>query len=258
MSFLDQVIEFVKVVASEVRGSNAAVLYDVVGVGGFSADGAGNLTGADVTDDASEQAPQQPAYQSLGILARPLPPTDQQDFLEAMAVRTSDGMEPFAYRDLRLNRAANPTGAATAPAPGQTMLVGYGGGVVSHQMTAENAGDQKANITHIYVPYNFADGVPQKSHAIIIDPTPGNSSIQLIHGDGVRFMLQEETGSGPGIVATVDNATFLRMAAGELTVQAEKILLKGNVYLGRQAESGVPLLAGAASPPGPSIFISSV
>jgi hypothetical protein len=253
VSFLDQVIEFVKVVASEVRGPNAAVLYDVVGVGGFSAD----LTGADLSDDASEQASAQPAYSALGFLARPLPPSDQQNFLEAMAARTSDGLEPFAYRDHRLTRAANPTGAATAPAAGQQMLVGYGGAVIGHQMTAADVGDQRANITHIYVPYDFADGVPQKSHAIIIDPTPGNSSIQVIHGDGVRLMLQEETGAGPGIVATVDNATFLRLAAGELTVQAEKILLKGNVYLGRSAEAGLPLLAGAASPPGPSVFISA-
>lgn len=251
MSFLDQVIEFVKVIRSEVRGENAAVLYDIVGIGGFSSD----LTSADLTDDGSEQAPQQPAYQALGILSAPLPPSDQQLFLEAMAVRTSDGLEPFAYKDLRLNRAANPTGAAAAPAPGQTMLVGYGGGVISHQMTPDNVGDQKGSITHLYVPYAYSNGVPTKSHAIIIDPTDGNSSIQLIHGDGVRFLLQEETGAGPGILATIDNATFLRMAAGELTVQADKILLKGNVYLGRAAEIGVPIALGTLSPAG-SVFAS--
>lgn len=255
MSFLDNVIEFVKVIASEVRGENAAVLYDVVGAGGFNAAG----TEVDVTDDGAEHAPGQPAYSALGVVGRPLPPTDQQQFLEAMAARTADGMEAFAYRDLRINRALNPTGEGNAPAAGQLMFAGYGGAFLSHQMTAANVGSQRGNITTLYVPYAFdSEGVPQKAHAIIIDPTTGNSSIQLIHGDGVFFQLTENTGNGPGIVACVDAETFLRIAPGELTLQAEKILLKGNVYLGRQAELGLPLLAGPASPPGPSIFISPV
>jgi len=126
-------------------------------------------------------------------------------------------------------------------------------------MTAENVGSKRANISALYVPYAFdSAGVAQKAHAIIIDPTDGNSSIQLIHGDGVRLTLSEETGSGPGIVAAIDGSTFLRMAAGELTLQAEKVTLKGNVYLGAAAETGLPLLAGVASPPSPSVFVSPV
>jgi hypothetical protein len=255
MSALDQVIEFVKVVASAVVGENAAVLFDVVGAGGFSS----SQQAADVADDAAENAPQQPAYGPLGYIARPLPPTDLQQFAEAMAARTADGLEPFAYRDLRINRAINPTGEGNAPAPGQLGFAGYGGSYSSVRQAAVVSGSKKPDVYCTYVPYDFdGDGVPQKAHAIIVDSTPGNSSIQLVHGDGVFFTLSEETGDGPGLVAAVGNNTFLRMIAGELTLQSTKILLKGNVYLGLQAEAGLPLLAGPASPPGPSVFISPV
>lgn len=257
MSALDEVIEFVKVLASEVLQPNSAVTMNVAGsVGGFTVDGSGNPTGADLTDVSSDSANQQPAWQSLGVLGRPLPPDASQFFLEALAVRRNDGLEPFAYRDLRINRAVNPTGGS-APAAGQTIFAGYGGGFLSHQQTAANVGSQKGTITTLYLPYAFnGSGVPTKAHAIILDPTTGASSIQLIHGDGIFFQLTEDTGAGPGIVASINGATFLRMSAGALTVQAAKIMLKGNVYVGAEAEAGLPLLAGAASPPCPSLFVS--
>jgi hypothetical protein len=258
MSFLNQIMEFCKVVASSVGGENTTTLYNLTGVGGFTLDEDGIIDGEDESDEGGEQAHEQECFGALGIIGRPLPPEGDL-FAEALALRTDDGLVPYAFRDLRLHRAINASGAPTTPAEGQLMFVGYGGAFLSHSMTAENVGSKRANISALYVPYAFdSAGVAQKAHAIIIDPTDGNSSIQLIHGDGVRLTLSEETGSGPGIVAAIDGSTFLRMAAGELTLQAEKVTLKGNVYLGAAAETGLPLLAGVASPPSPSVFVSPV
>ncbi len=258
MSFLNQVVEFCKVIATSVSSSNGAVLYNLTGVGGFTLDEDGEIDGEDESDDGGEQAHEQEGYGALGILGRPLPPEGDL-FLEALALRSEDGLIPYAWRDLRLHRAVNPSGGTTTPAEGQLMFVGYGGAFLSHSMTEADVGSKRGNITTLYVPYAFdSGGIAQKAHAIIVDPTEGNSSIQLIHGDGVRLTLSEETGSGPGLVAAVDGSTFLRMAAGELTLQAAKVTLKGNVYLGASAETGLPLLAGVASPPSPSVFVSPV
>lgn len=247
MSFLNHVVEFCQVIASSVGGKNGAVLYNVAGIGGF-----------EEGDADSEQAHEQVGYQALGVVSRPLP-RDGDLFLEALAVRTDDGLLPFAFRDLRLHRALNPSGTATTPHEGQTMFAGYGGAFLSHSMMAAASGSKPGNITTLYVPYDFdAGGVPQKAHAIIINPTEGNSSISLVHADGVFLTLSEETGTGPGLVASVGGSTFLRMTDGELTLQAERVLLKGNVYLGRAAEAGVQLFGGPVSPPCPSLFVSPV
>lgn len=258
MSFLNQLVEFCKVVASSVSPSNGAVLYNLTGVGGFTLDEDGIIDGEDESDEGGEQAHEQEGYGALGIIGRELPP-ERDLFAEALALRTDDGLLPYAWRDLRLNRALNPSGVATTPAEGQLMFVGYGGAFLSHSMTEGNTGSKRGNITALYVPYDFdAAGVAQKAHAILIDPTSGNSSIQLIHGDGVRLTLSEETGAGPGILAAVDGSTFLRMSAGEFVVNAAKIMLKGNCYLGASAETGAPLLGGAITPPSPSVFVSPI
>lgn len=258
MSFANHVIEFVKVIASSVGGTNGAPLFNVSGVPGFALDADGQVTGDDASDEASEQAQEQEVYQALGVIGRPLPP-DGDAFLEALALRTDDGLVPFAFRDMRLHRAVNPTGSGVTPRAGQLMFAGYGGAFLSHSMTEDNVGAKKGNVTVLYVPHDFnGAGVPQKAHAIIVDPSDGNSSLQLIHASGLRLTLTEDAGGGPGIVASVDGETFFRMTAGEFSVSATKILLKGNCYLGRQAETGAPMLGGAITPPSTSVFLSAV
>jgi len=243
VSFLNHVVEFVTVIASSVGSKNGAVLYDVAGISGF-----------DDSEEGGEQAHQQEAYQALGIIGRPLPPDDDGS-LEALAMRTEDGLAPFAFRDLRLHQAL---AGGAAPREGQVMFAGYGGAFLSHSMTAGPTGSKRGNVSTWYVPHAFSGDGPTKAHAIIVDPTSGNSSITLVHGDGVFLTLTEDTGSGPGLVASVGGSTFLRMSAGEFSVNAEKILLRGNVYVGRAAEAGVQLLGGPVSPPCPSLFVSAV
>lgn len=246
MSFLNHVVEFCKVIASSVARGSGATLYNIAGIAGF--DG-----------EEGEQATDQEVFSALGIIGRPLPPEGDL-FAEALAVRTEDGLLPLAFRDLRLHRALNPSGTPTTPREGQQVFVGYGGAFLSHSMTAAPTGSKRGNVTTLYVPYDFdGAGVPQKAHAISIDPSDGNSSISIVHGDGVFFTLTDDAGAGsPGIVWSVDAQTFGRISADEFMVNAAKIMLRGNVYVGRTPEAGVQLLGGPISPPCPSLYVSPV
>lgn len=254
MSLLNHIAEFCKVLGSSIGRTNRATLYDVTAGGGIREDASGNILGEDESDEGGEHSHEQETFGAIGLICRPLDPSSD-GFAEALCLRTDDGLSPFAYRDLRINRAVNASGSG-APAKGQIMLGGYGGAFLA--LSAQAAGSRYRDIVTLYVPVEFdGAGVPTKAHAIQIDPRPGFSSISLVHADGPRFVLTEDAGSGPGIVASVDGETFIRLAAGELTLQAEKVLLKGNVFLGRNAEAGLPLLAGVASPPSGSVYVSS-
>ena len=244
MTALDAVVTFAKAVASALIGREP--VFNLTGAGGFRLDASGNVAGADDADEAGEVAADQFGYSSLGLIARPLPP-DADGFAEAAALRVDGGLAPFAWRDLRLFQRLG--GAGDTPAPGQTMLAGYGGAFLAFSVNA--AGD---NVSTWYVPFSRdSGGTPQNAHAISIDPTDGNSSITILHAAGPSITLTED-----GITLAVDGQTFATLRAGELTVNAAKIMLKGNVYLGALAEAGLPLLAGVVSPPSPSVFVSPV
>lgn len=243
---LDGLIAFVRVVASSLL--NGEPVFNVSAVSDFDVD-------ADADPSKGENASEQLGHGPPGYLARPLDP-DADGFAEAIALRIDGGLQPIAWRDLRLTQMLNPAGSTT-PAKGQQMLVGYGGGFLSHSMTEEASGSRKANICVWYCPHDFSGRTPSKAHAIILDPSEGNSNVTVVHANGCRVTLADDTGNGPGILLSVDGQTFARMTAGEFSVSAARILLKGNVYLGANAEAGLPLLAGAASPPSASVFVSS-
>lgn len=249
MSALDQVVAFVRVLGSTLLGSAREPVFNVSAIGDFDS--------LDADPGGGETAPEQLGHAPLGFVARPLD-ADDDGFAEAIALRVDGGLQPLGWRDLRINRMLNPDDPGATPAKGQQLFAGYGGAFLSHSMTEEPSGDRRANISVWYVPHDFSGRTPGKAHAIIIDPTEGNSSLQLVHADGMRVVLTEDTGNGPGILLAVNGETFLRMSDGELTLAADKIMAKGNVYLGAQAEAGVPLLAGALSPPSPSVYVSPV
>ena len=249
MSALDQVVAFVRVLGSTLLGTAREPGYNVAAGGDFDS--------PDADVNQGETAAEQIGHQPLGYIARPLDP-DVDGFAEAISLRVDGGLQPLGWRDLRINRMLNPDSPGATPEKGQQVLAGYGGAMLSHSMTAAASGSRKANIGVWYVPYEFSGRTPGKAHAIIVDPTAGNSNISLIHGDGMRVTLTEDTGNGPGLLLAVDGQTFLRMTAGELTVNAARILLKGNTYLGAQAELGVPFTGGPAMLPSPSVFLSLV
>jgi hypothetical protein len=252
MTMLDRVVAFAKVLGSAVLGRNSSVAYSLTGVGDFRTNAQGKIIDADGGDDTGEQAPLDRVYGALGVLGRPLPPAGANAYCEAAALRTSDGLETIAVRDARINRAVNPTGQGI-PAAGQQMLAGYGGAFLSVKHDTATGTD----ILTLYVPYEFdGNGIATKAHAIVIDPAKG---IQLIQGDGAVMTLCNDVGNGePGFSWVMSPGSFGRVSASEVVIQAPSIMLKGNVYLGAQAEAGLPLLAGAASPPSPSVFVSPV
>lgn len=251
MSLVDQVCAFGRVLAS--RLVNGEPVYSVAGIADFAGFGAGE---ADLTESRGEQAPDAVGYGALGTFGRPLPP-DATGVAEVVALRTDGALNPFGWRDLRIYTAINAGGAGGAPADGQTGIGGYGGAMLTHMQSDSLSGSKKADLTTLYVPYQFdGSGVPTK--ALTISMNPDTESISILHSDGPRIDLLHDTGAGPGMVFTIDGSTFCRMSAGEFTVHAAKIMLKGNCYFGREAEAGCPLYAGPISPPGASTFISAV
>lgn len=226
--------------------ANGMVQLTVVGVGDLDP----LNPGAAVNDDTAERAEDQPAFGALGVLARPLP-DDASGYMEVVCVRTADGMAPIAMRDRRLSM------GTAAPGAGVVGLVGYGGGFHSMTPVADGSAPAGGGTLHVlYCPYDFdANGVAQKAHAIIMDPTPGNESLQVIHGDGMA-VLMSGTGKKALVLKNAAGNATMRLDDDGFQVNADKIVLAGVVYLGFQPQLALPLLAGPASPPGPSVYIS--
>lgn len=244
MGALDFVLGFGKVLKTSIEASTGAVLSQV-------ASSVGSLHPKDTDENIGEVADKQDTYGAGVTFFRPLPAEKKAGKTfdcDTVFIKTSDGLVPIAHRDLRLDKAF-PNG----PKEGSGGLRGYGGGFITLDLTAGNSGSQKANILVMYCPYEFdGSGVPAKAHAIILDPTAGNESISITHGEGYQLALTKND----GLLAVLDALTFMRAKPGEFLLQAPKIMLKGNVYVGAQAEVGIPLLAGPASPPCPSFFVS--
>lgn len=214
----DDVFAFLKVVSSAVADQTRVVLLGSEGLGG--------------TDAGQEM------FSALGMVGRPKPP-DKDAHVESFAARRGDGYAHLAYRDVRLHE------KFPNPKEGEFAWVHYGGGF--HSMTEASDG---TTIHVIYAPYDFdGDGIAQKAHAFMIDPADG--LVSMIHGEGHTVAMR------PGeIMHRLDGSTFFQLKPGEIIGNAAKIMLKGNVYLGAAADTGVALLAGAASPPSPSVFVS--
>lgn len=224
----DKAFAWLKVVASEVSGETAAVLWNVVGVGPDDAD-----------DEQAEQGHGQEVFGGLGHFGRPLPP-DGDEFLEALGVRTSDGVVPIASRDLRLNRSVNPSGGGAIPKEGQILQAFYGGGFISGERVAGGG-----SLMVWYCPYDFdGDGIPQKAHCITLDPTPGNESLSIVHGDG--YGLQCSSAEG-WTLCTPDGESWARLKDGEFLVNCAKIMLQGNVAVGASVATAAPLAASSTS-----------
>lgn len=214
----DDVFAFLKVVSSAVSDATRAVLLGSEGLGG---------------EDIGQEM-----FSALGMIGRPKPP-EGEAHTESIAARRGDGYAHIAYRDRRLQE------KFPNPKEGEMAWVHYGGGF--HSMSPGPNGE---TIHVLYVPYDFdGQGGPQKAHSIQIDPVSG--LVSMTHGSGHTVALRDGE-----IMIRADGSTFLSVKPGEVLVNSAKIMLKGNVYLGAAADTGVPLLAGLASPPSPSVFVS--
>lgn len=251
MSLVDQVCAFGRALSS--RLINGEPVYSVAGIAEFGGFGSG---AADLTDSKGEQAPDAVGYSALGAFGRPLPPNADGE-AEVVALRTDGALNPIGWRDPRIGKAINANGAGGAPGEGQIGVGGYGGGMMTLAQASAASGSRTPDIGTWYLPFAF-DGSGQPTKALTISLNPADQSISILHSDGPRIDLLHDTGNGPGMVFTIDGATFCRMTAGEFTVNAAKIMLKGNCFLGREAEAGCMLYGGPISPESASVFVSAV
>ncbi len=237
-SRFDTVLAFSRVMASAVKGAAKAVL---VNLDGF----------ANGEEDAdAEGAVDEPMYGPIGFYCRPKGPQKAdgatglkpEGFAEVIAARLADGLLAFAGRDLRLSTRVN-------PAEGEVGLVQYGGGFIS----MKDASDGKGTEITLYSPHLNDDGTTQRAHAISYDPA--NDTMTIVHS------------SGASVVVTANKELVLRSDTGEariilkgdtITMQAQKIIAQGNVVVGANPVGALPLVAGAASPPCPSLWLSPV
>jgi len=238
-----RVMGFAKVVGSSFSDKAVEMLLDLGGIGADDDPGA----------EADETRDKQEIYTALGVFGRPRDPdtADPDLFAEVLAARVGDGLVPIGFRDPRIlewvNKGSSPP---TTPKKGQTGIGGYGGAFLSFE-TIDQSG-MPVNIAALYVPYaRNGSGVPQKAHLITLDPTAGNESIGLVHGEGFAVLMSNLE----LMLRGGDQNTFLSMKPGTITANATNISLTGNVIVGKGTGVALPLLAGAASPPCTALWV---
>jgi len=250
----DFVMRFATAVSSSLSERTGAVQYSIAGIAGLDftiGEEPSIVLDDDIEAEVTDNAEQ---YSAPGIIGRPLPPrtVDGDELhMDVVCVQTVEGIVPIAYRDLRLAMAGD-----AAPGEGVLAFVGYGGGF--HSMTPVESGADPAGggtIHVIYCPYAFdGDGVAQKAHSIILDPTPGNESIMIAHANGLAITMSNEDKKALLLKNASGDAT-LRLDDDGVTITAVQIVLSGGVIVGEPVFA-VPLLAGPASPPSTKFYVS--
>lgn len=247
----DHVIHFGRVLTSTVSNEpdtedKLGILFSVEGIGGI--DYSGDEPALDLADDAGEGDQDAEVYTALGILARPLPPSTEEGrerHAEVVCLRLADGLIPIAVRDVRIRMQGE------APSEGQIALVGYGGGFVS--FTPVNDGED-GTISTMYCPYDYdGDGVAQKAHAIVMDPSSGNESISIVHAEGMAITMFQ--GTKNEIVIKNKNGSASIILDDDGITMTGQINLSGSVVVGNPS-TAVPMLAGVASPPCSVLWLS--
>lgn len=247
----DFVVQFSDVVNSSLSSRTGAVQLSVTGIAGLDYGEESSIPLAD--DKKAENTNNAEQYSAPGIIGRPLPPQSLKGIdyrMNVVCIRTADGLVPVAYRDLRWKMGGNGPGA------GVLAFVGYGGGFHSLTPVAKGSNPSGGGTLHvIYCPYDFDnDGNARKAHTIILDPSQGNESIMITHANGLALTMSNEGKKAILMKNASGNAT-LRLDDDGVTITASRIVLNGGVTIG-DAATAVPMLAGAASPPAPKLFVS--
>lgn len=244
-SMIDGVLALTTVLRASLSASSRSLQYNIEGIGDLF----------DESEDAEgETATAAEVYSGLGLLGFPLPPgpipnsTDNREVRhEVVCMRSTDGLIPIAHRDIRLQM---PGGG---PGEGTIALVGYGGGFHSLDPVDEGAG---GTIHVIYCPYDFdSEGVAQKAHSIILDPTSGNASITIAHAEGMAITMFDAGKKELTLKNAAGDATF-RLDDDGITMTAVTIVLSGGVIVGDPL-TAIPLLPGTASQGSSVFFLSS-
>lgn len=226
---IDRLFGFAKVVVTMVGEKSRAILANLAGPASSF-----DLQNPEA-DAGAESVLKQETFGALGLIVRSRP-ASSTGHTEAFCARLGDSLLPIAYRDLRLHK------SYPNPKDGSAAFVGYGGGFHSLEDTEGNSGDQKATVQILYVPYSFSGGVPAKAHVITIDPSSGNESVTIVHGEGMALTM----------MAGGKNSVVLKNKSGSAYVEIndDGITLSGNVTVagGMVVGASVPGAAAAALP----------
>jgi hypothetical protein len=249
----DFVVRFSTAESSSLH-DNGTVQYSIVGIMGF--DGVAGEAAEVAFDNgiAAEGTNDAEVYTSPGMVGRPLPPRSidgRIEHMDVICVQTVEGLVPIAYRDVRLQMAGD-----AAPGEGVLAFVGYGGGFFSQtpvEIGVDPAGG--GTIQVMYCPYDFDEnGVAQKAHTMIMDPTEGNQSIMLVHGNGLALTMSDEGDRAILMKNVAGDATF-RLDDEGCTITAANIVLSGGVIIGEPLLA-TPMLAGIATLPSTKLSYS--
>lgn len=251
----DFVVRFTTAASSSLHEQTGGVQYSIVGIMGF--DGVTGEPASVAFDDgiAAEGTNDAETYTAPGIVGRPLPPRTiggVEQHMDVICVQTVEGLVPIAYRDLRLQMAGD-----SAPGEGVLAFVGYGGGFHSMTPVGDGSADPAGGgtIHVIYCPYDFdGDGVAQKAHSIVMDPTSGNESIIIAHANGLAITMSDQDKHAI-VMKNVAGDGSIRCDDDGVTLNGQQIVLNGTVIVGSNI-TAVPLLPGAASPPSSIFFVS--
>jgi len=248
----DFVVEFARVMKSSLADGNNAVQWSIEGVQGFDLTDPTNpkAKGGDGDGSGIENAEQ---FSALGVIGRPLPPSDVQginEHAEVCCIKTVDGLVPISTRDTRLRMQGN------GPGEGTLAFVGYGGGFHSTTPVAKGSDPAGGGTIHVlYCPYDFDNnGIAQKAHTITMDPTPGNESIIIAHAEGMAITMGDDGKKELLLKNAAGDATF-RLDDDGITMTATQIVMSGGVIIGDPL-TAVPLLPGPASPGSTKLFVS--
>jgi hypothetical protein len=198
----DAVVQFARVGTSSLSGKTAAVLYNVEG-------GKQKATGIE-------------GYGTLGLVVRPPPPdtTGGRDrHAEVLCLRTSDGLVPISWRDVRLNQ------AFPNPEPGDVVVVGYGSNFVKLGI------DGRISVA------TTTDGTPQGQLVqvqlagdglVVLGPwgkiTYGQEGLHLLHYSGARIDLGGIGGLPPPLDA-LGLGSYAIVSAAMVKVQSTAVTL---------------------------------
>jgi hypothetical protein len=248
----DLIFQYTTVLSSSMArdpdtGNNEGMLFNVAGVGRVDfAPSTPAIIGDDNLGEGDDEAE---VFGQLGFLARPLPPSGKYH-AEAVCLRAGDALTPIACRDTRLRMQGN------GPAEGTVAMVGYGGGFLSMSPVGNQGAE--GTIQVMYCPYDFnGASVAQKAHTIILDPTEGNEAISVIHSSGAAITMTKNVNPVYGtemVLKNEDGSATITINNQGITMTGQ-INLAGAVVIGNPS-TAVPLLAGTASPPCSTLFVS--
>lgn len=163
----------------------------------------------------------EPVYGAIGLLARPLDPTDD-GAAEVVCARASDALPIIAGRDLRID-----AGAVTEIAKGTVRLAGYRGATVSISVAASGDG----SVLQLYVPFDRdGDGVPQKGHVFTLDPIAG--AITVVAASGAALTLASD---GSATLKNGDGDVFLSVSPTGVIMSGDLRVPNANLVVGDPA-----------------------